>query len=288
VPDPDRRVGGLRAPAPRSRGSAGRRLRDPVHFRPGAHRIGKARGQLPAGDFAPRFGHVGLAAHAGGRRGGGRHPRARGARPAAKRGRASGIVVAPGDRRGGLRDRAAASVRAARYRRGARRLQAARRDGARLRRPLSLPGRRVSARVQGRRLREAHSGRVPDSPRDIRPALHRLVDAGEVPAHARRAAPDGGGDPQSVGEGRLQPADPAVDDSHRRRSRAVRADALPLGQLGSHHREGRGRAELASAQDRRRAAQPREAPRDPARGTHHLPRFGAHGGCGPGGSRIAG
>jgi hypothetical protein len=32
-----------------------------------------------------------------------------------------------------------------------------------------------------------------------------LVDPGEVPAHARRAAPDGGGDPQPVGEGRPNP-----------------------------------------------------------------------------------
>ena len=63
---------------------------------------------LPASDTA------GLAAHAGRRRGGGRHPRARGARPAAQRGRARGIVVAAGDRRGRLRDRAAAAVRAAR------------------------------------------------------------------------------------------------------------------------------------------------------------------------------
>ena len=98
-----------------------------------------------------------------------------------------------------------------------------------------------------RRLREAHPGRLPDPPGDLRPALHRLVHAGEVPAHARRAAPDGGGDPQPVGEGRPQPADPAVDDSDRRSARAVRADALPLGQLGADHREGRGRAELAAA-----------------------------------------
>ena len=57
----------------------------------------------------------------------------------------------------------------------------------------------------------------PDPPGDLRPALHRLVDAGEVPAHARRAAADGGGDPQPVGEGRPQPADPAGDHPDRRR-----------------------------------------------------------------------
>ena len=43
VPDPDRRVGGLRAPAPRPERPAGGQLRDPVHLRPGAHRVGQAR-----------------------------------------------------------------------------------------------------------------------------------------------------------------------------------------------------------------------------------------------------
>ena len=43
VPDPDRRVGGLRAPAPRPERPAGGRLRDAVHLRPGAHRVGQAR-----------------------------------------------------------------------------------------------------------------------------------------------------------------------------------------------------------------------------------------------------
>ena len=71
----------------------------------------------------------------------------------------------------------------------------------------------VPARVPRRRLREAHQGRLPDPPGDLRPALHRLVHAGEVPAHARRAAPDGGGDPQPVGEGRPQSADPAGERS---------------------------------------------------------------------------
>ena len=126
-------------------------------------------------------------------------------------------------------------------------VQAPRRDRARVRRPLSRAERRVPARVPGRRLREAHPGGLSDPPRDLRPALRRLVHAGEVPAHARRAAPDGGGDPQPVGEGRPEPADPAVDDSDRRPARAVRADALPLGQLGADHREGRRRPELAAA-----------------------------------------
>ena len=66
-----------------------------------------------------------------------------------------------------------------------------------------------------RRLREAHAGRVSDSSRGVRPAVYGLVDAGEVPAHARRAAPDGGGHSLPVGEGRPEPADPAVDDSDR-------------------------------------------------------------------------
>ncbi len=120
----------------------------------------------------------------------------------------------------------------------------------------------VPARVPRRRLREADQGRLPDPPGDLRPALHRLVHAGEVPAHPRRAAPDGGGDPQPVGEGRPQPADPAGEHPDRRSARAVRADALPVGQLGAGHREGRGRPELAAAADRRRGAEPRQVRRD--------------------------
>ncbi len=88
-------------------------------------------------------------------------------------------------------------------------VQGPRRDGAGVRRPLPDAAGGVPARVPRRRLREAHQGRVSDPPGDLRPALHRLVHAGEVPAHPRRAASDGGGDPQPVGEGRPEPADPA-------------------------------------------------------------------------------
>ena len=256
VPDPDRRVGGLRAPAPRPERPAGRRLRDAVHLRPGAHRVGQAREELPAGDQPARLGHVGLAAHAGRRRRGGRQARARGARPAAQRGRARGVVVAAGERRGGLRDRAAAAVRAAgRSGRSSRHRDVVARAFADLYR---TQHQEFPPECQRRRLREAAQGGLPDPPGDLRPALHRLVHAGEVPAHARRAAPDGGGDPQPVGEGRPQPADPAVEHPDRRPARAVRADALPLGQLGAGHREGRGRAQLAAAADRRRGAEPRQ------------------------------
>ena len=71
-----------------------------------------------------------------------------------------------------------------------------------------------------------------------------------------------------------------VDGPDRRCARAVRADALSLGQLGADHREGRGRPQLAAAQDRRRGAEPRQAARDAARGAHDLPRFRADGGRG--------
>ena len=88
-----------------------------VHLRAGADRVGEAREELPARGLAAGVGYAGLAARAGRRRGGRRHPRARGARPAAQRRRAGRVVVAAGDRRRGLRDRPAAAVRAARRRR---------------------------------------------------------------------------------------------------------------------------------------------------------------------------
>ena len=64
---------------------------------------------------------------------------------------------------------------------------------------------RVSCRVPGSRLRETDQGRISDSPRDLRPAVHGLVNAGEIPANAGRVAADGGGDPQPMGEGRQNP-----------------------------------------------------------------------------------
>ena len=64
---------------------------------------------------------------------------------------------------------------------------------------LSDPAPGVPARVSGCRLREADQGRLSDSSRDLRPPVHGLVDAREVPAHARSAAADGGRDSQPVG-----------------------------------------------------------------------------------------
>ena len=176
----------------------GRQLRDAVHLRPGADRVGQAGAELPTGHQPPGFGHDRLAAHPGGRRGGGRAARPRGARPAAQRGGPRRVVLAAGQRGGRVRDRAAAPVRAA-DRPGA--VQGPGRRGARVRRPVpdAAPG--VPARVPGCGLREAHPGRVPHPPGDLRPALHGLVDAGQVPAHARRIAPDGRGHPQPVGQG---------------------------------------------------------------------------------------
>ena len=79
---------------------------------------------------------------------------ARGARPAAQRGRARRVLVAAGQRRGGVRDRAPAALRAA-GRSGA--VQGPRRGGTGLCRslPHAAPG--VPARVPRRRLREAHA-----------------------------------------------------------------------------------------------------------------------------------
>ena len=88
-------------------------------------------------------------------------------------------------------------------------------------------------------IRKADEGGLPDSSGGLRPALQRLVDAGEVSADARRAAADGRRHPQLVGEGRSQSADPAGQHSDRRPAGAVRADALPVRQLGSRDREGR-------------------------------------------------
>lgn len=50
------------------------------------------------------------------------------------------------------------------------------------------------------RVRETDDGRLSDSPGPLRPSVQRLVHAGSIPTHARRAAVDGSGDPRALGE----------------------------------------------------------------------------------------
>ena len=130
--------------------------------------------ELPAGDQPAGLGHRRLAAHPGRRRGGGRPARARGARPAAQRGRPGRVLLAAGQRRGRLRDRAPAAVRAV-GRSGA--VQGPRRGGAGLRRPLphaaarssrpsaATPTTRSASRRPTRSTRRSSTGSTPTGPR---------------------------------------------------------------------------------------------------------------------------
>ena len=88
----------------------------------------------------------------------------------------------------------------------------------------------------------------PIHPGDVRPALQRLVHARQVPAHPRRAAVDGRRDPFALGTAGQQRPHHAGQRPRGRPARAVRADPLPRRPLGSGHREGRGRSQLAAAQ----------------------------------------
>lgn len=72
---------------------------------------------------------------------------------------------------------------------------------------------------------------LPDPPGGLRAAVQRLGHARTIPAHARRAAPDGGCNPRSVGSERRQPPDPAGRRRPRRPGGARRADALSAGGL---------------------------------------------------------
>ena len=65
------------------------------------------------------------------------------------------------------------------------------RRGARVRRALPATTPDVPAGVPRPATTRADQGGVPDPPGNLRPALRGLVDAGEVPAHPRRAAADG-------------------------------------------------------------------------------------------------
>ena len=59
------------------------------------------------------------------------------------------------------------------------------------------------------RLRKTHARGLSGPPRGVRAALFGLVHAAQLPAHARRAASDGGRDPHAMGIGRSQSAHPA-------------------------------------------------------------------------------
>ena len=79
--------------------------------------------------------------------------------------------------------------------------------------------------VRGGRLPAADEVRLPDPPRAVRQAVRGLVDAGEVPAHPRRPAPDGRRHPRAVGARRLVADDHARVGADRRRV-AVQAELV--------------------------------------------------------------
>jgi hypothetical protein len=199
VPDPDRRVGGLRAPAPRPERPAGGGFETQFTFAQVLTESAKLAGNcllvisLPASDTS------GSPHTQSGRRRGRRYS------AGARRSTGSATWSGASSHRGARR----APKRASRSCAGASSSPCPSRRSSRtgtwsrgLRRPLPHAAGRVPARVPRMPTTRSASGRVPDPPGDLRPALQRLVDAGEVPAHAWRAAPDGGGDPQSLGEGR--------------------------------------------------------------------------------------
>ncbi|MCU0834934.1 MAG: Swt1 family HEPN domain-containing protein [Chromatiaceae bacterium] len=160
----------------------------------------------------------------------------------------------------------------------------------RLFQPLSDPAQFKDRDVVARAFAEFYRTQQAEFPPECREAGYEQRIKAAYPIHPEVfdrlcAAPDGGGDPQPVGEGRPQPADPPGPRRHRRPAGAVGADPLPLGQLGAGDREGRGRPQLPAAQARQRAAQPRQALRLPAGGAHHLHGLGAHPGGRPQGHR---
>ena len=203
LPGPDRRVGGVRPPALRGRRPARRQLRRQPHLRPGPHRGRQSRRP-----------HPGRGQPAGLRYRGRRRAWAK-TRSTASRTPSAGWSR-PGGRpapRKASRSCAAASSSPSptqplcrpRCRRGrfCRACTATSRT--------SSPPTATKAPTSGACRPPTHP------PRAVRPALQRLVEPGEVPAHARRAAPDGRRHPRAVGARRQQPADPAGHRAHRRR-----------------------------------------------------------------------
>ena len=206
VPHPHRRVGGLRPPALRRGRPARADLRLQPHLRPVADRGGPGGGQGPGRGDDPAVRHRGR----------------RGRRDAQALVRLENTFrrtagrVGAGERRGELRDRPSASVRADRAIEG----PAARRRRQGLLELLPREPAGVPAGLRGRGLRAPPSRRLPGPPRAVRPPLRRLVDARPLPAHPRRAAPHGRGHPGPVGAPGREPADHAGSRAARCRRRS--------------------------------------------------------------------
>ena len=138
--------------------------------------------------------------------GGARRPRC--ARAAAQRDRPRRVAVAPGDGAGRVRNRPPTALQAAGRSAG---FGASGDCCPGVLRSLSAESRRVSDRLRHHRVRTTPPRLLPHPSRSVRSALRRLVVAGQIPAHARRAAPDGGGHSPVVGGRRSQTVDPALE-----------------------------------------------------------------------------
>jgi hypothetical protein len=253
LPDPDRRVGGLCAPAPRPERPARRRLRDAIHLRPGADRIGQAGEELPAGDQPAGVGHL-RARHT-------RRPTTwkSVARAAARRWIAcatwSGVSNRRGDRR--APKKASRSCAGACFSRS--------------------PTRQFKDRdVVARAFADFYRTQQAEFPPECRESEYEKRIKAAYPIHPEifdRLYTDWSTlvkFQRTRGVLRLMAAvihslwekgdrNPLILPANivdRRRARAVRTDPLPLGQLGAGHREGRGRPELAAAEAGQRVAQP--------------------------------
>ncbi len=235
-----------------------RRLRDAFHFRPGADRVGEAGEELPAGHQLARFRHDGSPhAQADDEEVGG-SARTRGAGPACAMsiGRVE-VVVAAGERRRRLRDRAAAAVSS---------------------RLVEQDAIRDAGHRGARAFADLYRTQQQEFPPECRDADYEKRLKAAYPIHPEvfdRLYTDWStlvkfqrtrgvlrlmaavihslwekGDRNPL----ILPANIPIDDP----ARAVRADALSVGQLGAGDREGRGRPERAAAADRRRGAEPRQ------------------------------
>ena len=271
MPGPDRRVGRLRAATARSERPAGRQLRNPVHLRPDADRVGQGGRQLPAGHQPAGLRYPG----------GSPHTQADDAEVGGQRGRDAlqrlrnviGRVEAPW--RPASAEESFGIVRRRLFQTFVDAAQFTARDV--VARGFSDLYRAQQQEFPGRvprgRLRKTDQGRLSHPSRGVRPAVHRLVGAGEVPAHPRRAAPDGGGDSSPVGKRRSQSPHPAGQHRARRRAHSVGADPVSRRQLDADHRKGCRRRGLAAAADRCRAAEPGEVRRQSPRCAGDFPRF---------------
>ena len=162
------------------------------------------------------------------------------------------IVVASGVAGRELRDRPASAVQG----NPRRQVPSPGQHAEAVRQALPRERERLPARLRRRGLSPQAGEGLPDPSGAVRPALYELGIAGEIPAHARRAAPDGAGHPRALDGQRPVGDDHAGQRRDQLGARRAGTAALSRRKLAVDHRRRCRWHEFDALQDRPVRAEP--------------------------------